>query len=60
MFRAQVQSAMLNVETALFERIATFIEIVKILYPCIISMMFKPHAVWFIKMQTKLLYFSNI
>lgn len=30
MFRAQVQSAMLNVETALFERIATFIEIVNV------------------------------
>ncbi len=48
MFRAQVQSAILNVETALFERIATFIEIVKILYPCIISMMFKPHPMFFV------------
>ncbi len=40
MFREQVQSDMLNVETALFERIATFIEILNILYPCIISHVF--------------------
>ncbi len=40
MFRAQVQSDMLNVESALFERIAIFIEIVKMLYPCIICHVF--------------------